>query len=292
MPLANWPPETCGRHLSGASAPRRVAPGCQPRQTASLLEVQDTLANLILDPERIGAAVPPWLQAPPRGTIEERLRIYANAYPARVQEAIEETFPAVTHLIGYRETHALCARYTAALTDHSYNLNDVGAELPRFVRADELTARFPFLPDLAALEWEVKQAFDAFDRPPFDPASRAEWTLADWEGAILRFQLSVRVVASTWPIRELWALREAPIADIDIDLRNHPDHVLIHRSASVVCVESIDAGEAHALVLSLDGQPLGAVTAVLQAEAYEAEAVAGWLSAWVRKGLLVACDKG
>lgn len=253
----------------------------------SLRELQTTLADTILNP---GNEAPHWLLPPPRGSIFDRIGIYTNGYPARTMEAIAETFPAVTHLIGHRETHNLCERYVKAITLHSYNLNDIGAELPQWLLRDPLTERFPFLPDLAGLEWNVAQAFHAFDDPPLATASLNEWTVADWEQAVLRFQPSVSVLTSAWPVRKLWDARDTPLDQVDIDLRDRPDHVLVYRSGLQVYGESITAGEVRALTLLLAGQRLGNAAEVLQTEGFAAADVSIWFAGWSRRGLIRACE--
>jgi hypothetical protein len=227
---------------------------------------------------------------PPRGDRSERLAVYVNGYPARVQEAIEESFPAVTHLIGHRATHELVERYLHALTRHSYNLNDVGAKLPGFLCRDLLCARFPFLPDLARLEWAINQAFHAHQRAPLDPASLATWTDAQWQRAVLHFQPSVALVCSPWPIRDLWAARETPREAIDLDLRDRPDQVRVWRTGLEVHCTSVGRDEALLLETLLAGQTLGAAMERLAANNGDSASVSAWFTDWMRQGLLVACE--
>ncbi|MBI3388142.1 MAG: putative DNA-binding domain-containing protein [Deltaproteobacteria bacterium] len=206
------------------------------------------MASLILHPERLEHEAPALaLAAVPRGTITERLHVYLDGYPARLHDALVETFPAVAHMIGHGAMTHLTRRYLGALSLESYNLNDAGAELPAFLRADELTTQLPFLADLAELEWDIACAFHAHDESPLDPSVLTSWTLDDWEGARLRFQPSVALVCSPWPIRELWEARETPIEAIALDVHDRPDRVLVYRTGLAECCESVDSAEAAAL---------------------------------------------
>lgn len=259
----------------------------------TLREAQQWMASLIAHPERVDNEPPDGLIAqPPRGDRHERLGVYINGYPARVQEAMEECFPAVTHVIGHRATHELVvARYVPALTRHSYNLNDVGAELPGFLHSDTLSGQFPFLPDLARLEWAVRCAFHAHDLAPLvDLGPLATWTEEEWQRAVLQFQPSVALLCSPWPIRDLWQARETPIEEIDIDLRDRPDRVLVRRAGFGVQCESVSADEARALGALLAGRTLVQVSELHATSGGDAAFVSAWFARWMQQGLIIGCD--
>jgi hypothetical protein len=252
--------------------------------------MQQWMASRILHPEPREDDGAERLLAPPRGDRAERLAVYVNGYPARVQEAIAECFPAVTHLIGHRATHELVARYLRALVHHSYNVNDVGADLPAFLCDDVLCVRFPFLPDLARLEWAINRAFHAHLCAPLDPALVATWTAGQWSRAVLRFQPSVTLVCSPWPIRDLWAARETPIEEIDIDLRDRPERVLVRRAGVDVRCESVGRDQAQVLAALMAGRTLGDVSDRLLSSDSDPVSVSTWFARWMQQGLIIGCS--
>src|SRR5262249_36918115 len=150
-------------------------------------------------------------------------------YPARVAAALVDTYPAVAHLVGESAFHRLAHRYALAVARQSYNLNDVGAELPAYLRDDPLTEQLPFLPDLAAVESRIASAFHALERPPLAPERMAGWTLEEFASVRLAFQPSLAIVRSPWPVVVLWEAREIPRDEIDIDVRDRPEIALVHR---------------------------------------------------------------
>ena len=228
---------------------------------------------------------------PPRsGTLATRLRVYADGYPARIQEVLAETFPAVAHMIGAPALAGLTQRYIRTATLRSYNINAAGAALPRCLRDDPLTQRLPFLPGLAELEWRIALAFHARQHASLDPAPLATWTMAEWKRAVLRFQPSVAIVSSPWPIRSIWESRETPIEEIDLDLRDRPEHVLVYRSGLQVHCELVDPQEAAVLFNLLAGRSLGEVTRRL-ASGRDGNAVpAAAFARWMRAGMIVGCS--
>src|SRR5512145_1717848 len=95
----------------------------------TLRQVQDAMAARLLGPARgelvdVGARLDEWLHVPNPGGTAERLRVYANGYPARIQESLAETYPAVARVVGAVAFDHLARRYAARVALTSYNLND------------------------------------------------------------------------------------------------------------------------------------------------------------------------
>jgi hypothetical protein len=95
---------------------------------------------------------------------EQRVRLYAEAYEARLVEALEEDFPAVAHHVGHRTFHRLCRRYLEAHPSRSYTLNPLGRKLPEFL------AGFAGPRDLARVEVAMSEVFDAQGVPALKPS--------------------------------------------------------------------------------------------------------------------------
>ncbi|MBX3023892.1 putative DNA-binding domain-containing protein [bacterium] len=255
------------------------------RHAPSLRELQRAMAAQIRGGEAVpGAALGRWLAVPPGVAPRERVAVYVDGYPARLQDALREQFPAIARLIGPARFHALVHRYLGAARLPSYNLNDAGAELSAMLRDDRLAAELPFLPDLAALEWAVARAFHAPEEPPLTPSALAALTPEAVLGGRIRFQPSVAVRASRWPIRALWEARDAAPGGIDVDL-TVGERVLVHRVGFGVACAPIDAGRAAALQALLAGETL-----VVAAERTDdpAAVIAG-LGEWLAAGIVVAC---
>jgi len=174
-----------------------------------------------------------------------------------VEEALAETFPAVAHIAGPRAFSELARRYAPHIPVRSPNLNEIGSRLPRFLRRDALSHRFPFLSDLATLEWCVWRAFHAPRKKPLDPRVLARLEPADHQRAALLFQPSVALVRSAWPIRDLWQARHTPVEEIDIEIRGRPDRVWVYRWDFDVVCESVPEDEAVLLESLLARMPLG-----------------------------------
>ncbi len=218
---------------------------------------------------------------------EERLAVYAGGYVTRLYEALAEVYEAVHHVLGDAAFADLSHAYAQRHPSHDYNLSFAGRELPAFLNTSTLTARLAFLPDLATLEWQICMAFHAAEHSPVDPSRLNSFSLETWARTRLIFQPSVSVIASPWPILDIWQARTQPREAINIELRDRPQRVLIFRQALEVRCELLD--EAQALVLGrlLAGDTLERACQKLSAQRGDhVPAVAAWFSAWLRAGLV------
>ena len=219
----------------------------------------------------------------------ERLSVYAGGYVARTREALAEVYEAVQHVVGDRTFTNLAHTYAARYPSHGYNLSLVGRHLPEFLASDPLTQQLPFLPDLARLEWLVCEAFHAFDEPPLDPARLARHSLDEWERTQLTFQPSVGLMASPWPILDIWTARTRPRSEVSIDLVHRPQRVLVFRQSLQTKCELVDEQPYKVLEGLMAGQTLGAVCGDLAGlTGDERLPLAEWFARWASQGLIVA----
>lgn len=254
----------------------------------SLAELQRALAARIL-----GEVEPPldgWIRVPPDADASARLAVHVDGYPARIREALRETFPAVAQILGDGSFAALADRYAAVLPSELRNLNSVGAALPAFLESDRSSEELPFLPALAELEWAVDRCFHADLLPAFDASSCSEWSLEDWGRARIGFQPGLALVCAPWPLRELRETRRIERSKIDVDLIDRFDRLLVYRRGFEVVVESIGAAEAEAIASLRDRAPLGEVAAKLADAGAEPQSVAEYFGRWASLGLVVSCE--
>ena len=218
---------------------------------------------------------------------EERMAVYAEAYVARLMEALAEIYETVYHLLGKEAFIELTESYLEAHPSHSYNLNSFGEAMAPHLERTRFAAELPFLPDLARLEWQVSRAFHSFEQTAFDPASIAQNSEEDWDRLRVVFQPSVAVIRSQWPILTIWNARKKPLGEIDISLEGQPQQVLVSRRGMDVTCEALEEAQVE-LILSLQsGEPLGKSCARLAERAGAEEWPMGeWFSSWASRGLI------
>jgi hypothetical protein len=254
----------------------------------SLADLQRALAARIVADE--GADLDAWIGVPSEADPAARLAVYVRGYPARIREALRETFPAVAHILGDGSFAALADRYARVVPADLRNLNLVGAALPTHLESDRASDDLPFLPALAELEWAVDRCFHADLLTAFEPSACSGWSLDDWARAKVGFQPGLALVCAPWPLRELRETCRHERSEVDLDLDGRHDRVLIYRRGFEVAVESIGADEAEAIDLLQNLEMLGEATAKLAESGAEPGSVVGFFGRWVSLGLVVSCE--
>lgn len=254
----------------------------------SLAELQRALAARIVAGE--GSDLDAWICVPSEADPAARVAVYVQGYPARIREALRETFPAVAHILGDGSFAALAARYAKGVPADLRNLNLVGAALPAYLESDRASDDLPFLPALAELEWAVERCFHSNLEAAFEPASCSGWSLEDWARAIIEFQPGLALVCAPWPLRELRETCQCERSEIDVNLVDRHDRVLVYRRGFDVVVESIEAAEAEAVGSLQNRELLGEVTAKLAGSGAEPGSAVGFFGRWVSLGLVVSCE--
>ena len=218
----------------------------------------------------------------------ERLSIYAVGYLARTRESLAEVYEAVCFVLGEQAFTQLAHAYAARHPSHDYNLSFAGRALPEFLAGDPVSRRLPFLSDLARLEWFVCQAFHAFEQPPLDPARLAGLPPEAWDRLRLSFQPSVGLVASAWPIRDIWTVRRQPREMVNLEIADRSQRTLVFRHGLDVRCELLEEPEFRLLAELLAGRSLG--DACLALSPVEPSAVTRWFARWMGEGLIVRAE--
>lgn len=252
-----------------------------------LAELQDRLRRVLADPRgpRAAAGQGPVLsfiqEAPPLGRAE-RLGIYANAYFARLLDALAAVFPATRRVLGAADFGRLVADYLSRHPSRSPIIENAAEALPAFLREHELCRARPFLGDLARLEWAVLECLYTDRLPALDPRVVSAVPAEAWASARLTLDPSARVIEAGWPVDLIWK----GSADRS---RRRKRRLLLYRDDHWVRVETLDGDAARAFRLLREGQTLGAVCDGLEALCgpRKAAETARWLLAdWCRSGVI------
>lgn len=214
-----------------------------------------------------------------------RIDVYAHAYFARLHEALGEDFPALAAALGDDAFHDLAKLYLLAHPPASFTLRVLGAQLPDFLASPAAAwfrERWPFAPDLAALEWAIADVFDAEDRPLLAREALAAVPPESWGELVFGLVPAQRVLALAWPAERLRAAHDAgePLPA----LAPARTRVLVWRRHERVRTRALDDDEGEALAAIAAGEDFASVCARFAS----AEAVLARLERWLADGLLSA----
>lgn len=203
--------------------------------------LEDVCGRVPLDDESLEEL----LVQPEDGSLRARRRVYADAFHGRLVETLEADFPAVRRILGGDAFAALVRRYASAHPPRSHDLGQAGRLLAHWLGSDPLTLELPFLPDLAALERALADAFVAGD------AESISWVeLRSMEAeTVAALRLAPRdgaaVVRSAYPLLAIRSLKDRPDEDPDLDVSGPPSVVLVFRRGDAALCEEIGPEEAR-----------------------------------------------
>ena len=267
-------------------SPKKYSGEFTQSQWKKILEDQRRMKTLVRPDQARIAEDSEFLNAQGTASGRERMAVYAGGYTARIHESLSETYEAVKHILGDDAFLRLAEEYAAAHPSHHYNLSEAGSELASFFKKSEWAKKFPFLPDLAALERLVAQSFHDFSRKNFDPAMLAGFGEEEWNHLRLEFQPSVKIIASPWPILDIWNARKTPLKELKIDLVNHPQNVLVYRAGFEVRCKEISRFEYEIVSSLFQKKSLGEACDYLATLTEEELPLMEWFSFWNSQGLL------
>ena len=220
---------------------------------------------------------------------EERVNIYAHMYVARLLDALYEDFPRVAALLGFERFRDLVRAYLRIYPSTHPSLRYIGSHFASFLDTQaEMREEFPFLFDLARLEWTRLEVFDAPDAEPLQLQHLQCVPPEDWPS--LQFQVipACRILHSTWPVHEIWEAGKEELQPEQV--RPVETVVRIWRQEFAVYLAGMDAIEQQAFAHVQQGKPFADICAALEPffpPKDAAREVGSLLVRWIEDGLLV-----
>jgi hypothetical protein len=212
-----------------------------------------SFGRALFDPQ---SATPDGLTGPDGQTAPKRFNVYRNNVIVSLSEALGETFPAVKTLLGDDYFKALARAFVTAHPPASPVLIWYGAEFADFLSAFPPLQSYPYLGDVARLEWAWLQAYHAADEAALDPARLGDIDPQRLGDVRFTPHPAVHVVTSRWPV---WTIARANRFEPDeagaADL-SEPQSVLITRPDMDVNVFLLRAGGAGFTLDLLQGHTL------------------------------------
>lgn len=269
-------------------APAALAPVIRPAPPAPASEALATLQQRFgaaLFDRSHEAALRPLLS---EGGVE-RLALYRGNLGAGWERALGEAYPVLRQLVGEEFFAGLARAYGKAAPSQDPDLANFGARFADFLAGFAPAAPYPYLPDVARLEWAVHRACLAPDVAPLGLAALTAMSPQALDAARFTLHPSVSLLRSPWAIAALWQAHQpgGPALPAHADA---PCTVLVVRRGWRVEVVEESAAGAAALDRLAAGASFGAaLDAALAAVAEEgAPDIGAMLQDWFRLGVVTA----
>lgn len=212
---------------------------------------QRAFLEAVLDPAR---PAPSGLTDPAGGPAGRRFDVYRNTVVAGLSKALAEGYPAVRALLGADNFSLLARAYVRAHPPESPLMMHFGERLPGFLGTFEPVRNLAFLPDLARLEYAIRESYHAADAKPVDPAALVAVAPERLDRLRLSLAPAVRLVRSEWPVASLhgFALGGGDRPEVA------PETALVCRPGFDPTVVALGPADAVFVAALADGTPLGA----------------------------------
>lgn len=168
----------------------------------ALARLQQRFADALLDPQH----VPPDLFRPAsdQARTANLLALYRGNLSANWSRALGAAFPVIQALLGEEFFHALARSYGRGLSYRNGDLNGLGRDFAAFIAEFGPLTDYPYMADMARVEWALQQAHYGPDAPALTApalAAVAPDRLGDLRPGL---HPNVRLLASEWAIGDIW----------------------------------------------------------------------------------------
>lgn len=199
-----------------------------------------------------GGTLPPGLMARGSAEVERRFGVYRNNVAVSLSDALAARFPVIRRLVGEAFFVALARVYAEQDGPKSPILAEWGGGFAEFLAGFPPLAAYPYMADVARIEFMRGRAFHAADATAVDPARLAA---ADPQRVRLRLHPSVSVLVLDHPAVSIWACNQ-PAAE-EMPRGAGAEIALILRDLNFdVPVRKIGRGDAALLQAILSGESL------------------------------------
>jgi hypothetical protein len=264
-----------------APAGRAAAPA--PPAAPTLAAEQHDFAAALFDPALAPAALARFKGA----HAGQRFALYRGNLGATWSKTLAAAYPVLRALVGEEFFDALGQAYGRARPSEDADLNQFGARFADFLAGFPHVAEYPYLPDMARLEWALHRAHYAAEAAPVTAEQLAALTPERLEAARLRLHPACALLASDWAVVPLWLAHQAGAGVAFPDDMAVPSHALVTRPHWRARLLPL-APAAHAALARLaEGASFGAAldAAFGRDEAFDVVAA---LRQWMEHGLIVA----
>jgi hypothetical protein len=211
-------------------------------------------------------------------TAAEAVDVYRGGYPARLTEALGETYETCWRVLGDEAFFAAARAFISRFPSRTHNLSDYGAEFPEFLESLPVSRRAPYLGDLARYGWAFKEIFHAKPHAGLDPAVLAAKARPD---AVLRLGSALRLLSLRHRVYAIFRRDpgdDSPIAEKA--WKGAERLVLYKKEGNPIYVRELTAPEHAALTGLAGGRPLAEALAAAEGlDAAGAQELFGFVSA-------------
>ena len=221
--------------------------------------------------------------------LEHRFALYRGNLTATWQKSLAAAYPVIEMLVGEEFFGGLAQFYGRAHPSDSGDLNRFGAHFAGFLAVFPHVADYPYLPDMARLEWTLHRAHYAAGMEGITAEQLSAVPPEQLEEAVLRLHPACSALAFEWNVVPLWQAHQ-PDSGIEFpEQMQQASYALVLRPQWKTQVLPLTAADHATLSALARGETFGAaLDAAFEID--EAFDVGGRLQQWLALGLIVGIN--
>jgi hypothetical protein len=230
---SNLPP--LAELIAEAHKARTIGGAPPPAPSRSLNDAQSRLAQLFL----AGGELPP---ASALGMLGH-LSVYRNNVRSSLTAALETAFPSVQRLVGEEYFTQVARAFVRERPPRSPCLAVYGAEFPQFLQSAQGAEDYPYLADVARLDWLASRVAMHDPAAPLAPEELAHAaTQSSPEDLVFDVQQTIAYLSSPYPIAAIWSFARAGDGRATApDLDEGPCFVELRNDGATIRLRTLDA---------------------------------------------------
>lgn len=136
---------------------------------------------------------------------QRRFNVYRNNRMVSLIDSLRSSYPAIHKLVGEEFFKASACAYIETQPPTQPVMAEYGNGFGQFMLALPGTDRFPYLADVAELEWQYLQSFHAADATVLDVAALSAVAPESIMYVSMQCHPALHVIASQWPVGSIWS---------------------------------------------------------------------------------------
>lgn len=135
---------------------------------------------------------------------ERGLAVYQNNLVFALRDALAATFPVLVQLLGDDGFKLTARDYSVSYPSQSGDLNELGRHFAEFISGYEPLQEYPYMVDVAQLEWLWQQSYYAANHTVLSQEDLLAHGTAEWLAARVRYADSVFLFKANHAAASIW----------------------------------------------------------------------------------------
>jgi len=188
----------------------------------------------------------------------DRIKIYQDNVLVTLHNTLENCYPSVCNLVDEQFFKYAVNEYIKENKPKSGNLDDYGDNFAEFLSNMKELKDFPYIEDVAKLEWALHSSYFAADNDPIDRVGVSKIAPEELENVKFELHPSSNLISSDYPINKIWEIsQEGYEGDINFDINAGGVDILVIRPEYKISTVILERGEYPFLKSLVNGSTLG-----------------------------------